>query len=467
MKKKAIVLVPHQDDEINIAGSLFHLLLLHGIETTVVFSTNGDYHASLAEIRYQEALRVKEILKYKTLIYLGYGDEYKGEHIYHAVNKQPAISTRGRNKTYFPGSENEYCYSRYSTHHTYTRENYKSDIKNIIMDLLPDIIICVDYDSHPDHRCLSLLFDEAMGEILKESKDYMPLVLKKFAYLGVWLGPNDYFCKEAIETQSIIRDEYVLSYPYVWDDRIRVPTPLLHYDLLFWKSPVFKAICGYQSQSQSFNPNNSGLTNYPKIVNTDTVYWQRRTDNIALNSHVRTSSGNPTYLTDFKLYDTKDIRSKNILQNGLFWTPDKDDNEKSIVFKFNDSVDVSLIVVYQHPDFAVKQVRISADIGFSTLLNCDKSQVVKLKVPILHGLRQLTIDILDGYSDEIKVGEIEMFSTECENADLKLLLNEMKPQPLCARNSAICKIMNILYALYCQIRIRINNRKWRGYLNNS
>ena len=69
----------------------------------------------------------------------------------------------------------------------------KNDIKALLLDLRPEVIFCIDYDSHHDHRALSLLFEESMGEILRQNNnDYNPLVFKGFAYSTAFLAEPDF-----------------------------------------------------------------------------------------------------------------------------------------------------------------------------------------------------------------------------------------------------------------------------------
>ena len=43
MVKTALIIVPHPDDEINLAGGVLGLLHDSGVRTTVLICTNGDY----------------------------------------------------------------------------------------------------------------------------------------------------------------------------------------------------------------------------------------------------------------------------------------------------------------------------------------------------------------------------------------------------------------------------------------
>ena len=85
------------------------------------------------------------------------------------------VSHGGFTHTYGIEKHPEYAYIKGKVHHLYTRSNMKADIKSVILDILPETIIAVDFDNHPDHRALSLLFEEVMGELLKEKEDYHQL----------------------------------------------------------------------------------------------------------------------------------------------------------------------------------------------------------------------------------------------------------------------------------------------------
>lgn len=110
---------------------------------------------------------------------------------------------------------------------SYTRDNYKNDIKNVILHYLPDTILAVDFDSHVDHRATSLLFEEAMGEILREYEEYEPNIFKGFAYNTAWNAVDDFYevnleSTVAPDKSNIINDDYELDVPnYDWNNRVR------------------------------------------------------------------------------------------------------------------------------------------------------------------------------------------------------------------------------------------------------
>lgn len=79
--KNVMIIVPHQDDEINVAGATIKNYVDGGSEVTVVFTTNGDYYG-LGEIRINEAINAvgKLGVKPENVVFLGYGDKWNTEY---------------------------------------------------------------------------------------------------------------------------------------------------------------------------------------------------------------------------------------------------------------------------------------------------------------------------------------------------------------------------------------------------
>ena len=180
--KKILVIVPHQDDEINIAGgTIYSLGKKNNIK--VVFTTNGDYIYN-AKIRYKEAIKSLKILgvKKENIYFLGYSDQPYDQknHMYNTDKNW--ISKKGINKTYGALGIDEYCFIKNKKHNLFNKKNLQSDMKMLIEEFVPEIIICVDLDYHPDHIMTSLCFEKALGEILLDKPEYEPIVLKTFAY---------------------------------------------------------------------------------------------------------------------------------------------------------------------------------------------------------------------------------------------------------------------------------------------
>lgn len=74
--KQVMIIVPHEDDEINVAGATIKNYTDAGSNVVVVFTTNGDYNG-LGELRIDEAVNamVELGVKKENVLFLGYGDQ--------------------------------------------------------------------------------------------------------------------------------------------------------------------------------------------------------------------------------------------------------------------------------------------------------------------------------------------------------------------------------------------------------
>ncbi|MBQ5754113.1 MAG: PIG-L family deacetylase, partial [Oscillospiraceae bacterium] len=170
--KCALVLVPHQDDEINLAGSTILALKSRGCRVITAFLTLSDT-GNNAHRRLKEALDSLACLgcPEKDVVFLGYGDSYNdGNHSRHLAlqqDKDAVVPTwRGRTETDGLPGHPEWCFVRTGAHKTFTRRHVVEDIADLILTTRPDFIFGTGWDSHADHRALSLYLDEAMAQVL-------------------------------------------------------------------------------------------------------------------------------------------------------------------------------------------------------------------------------------------------------------------------------------------------------------
>ena len=83
--QKVLVIVPHEDDEINLAGSMIYTYVQKGAEVYCAFTTNGDYSFA-ASTRLYEAEQSLQKLGVTKIFFLGYGDtanHYPGGHLFY------------------------------------------------------------------------------------------------------------------------------------------------------------------------------------------------------------------------------------------------------------------------------------------------------------------------------------------------------------------------------------------------
>ena len=220
--KRVMLIVPHEDDDLNVLGGVTEEYIRHGSEVFVVFMTNGDFHCA-GEIRIAEAIDLYRYLGIPEdhVIFLGYGDHMRTEnyHFYNAPLDEVFTSSAGKSATYALDT-----HPPFRSEHPYTLRNLMQDMKDVILEKKPEIIYCVDFDRHWDHRCCSLLFDRVMGALLKEEPDYSPAVFKGYAYSTAWYAQADFFETNILSTQDFQTSLFGQQPEvYRWSERVRLP----------------------------------------------------------------------------------------------------------------------------------------------------------------------------------------------------------------------------------------------------
>lgn len=421
MKKRLLILCPHPDDELLLAGSLIYTLRKKW-DIKVAFLTNGDSIAKWGNMRIKEAIESLKVLgvNKKNIEFLGYGNNWcGGMHIYNLPEDKEVISCAGHRYTYSLEDHPEYCMRKEGKHHLYTRRNMKKDLETLILDMKADVIICVDFDYHPDHRALSLLFEEVMAQILKSEINYKPVILKKFAYAGNYHGKWDYYKSPLSATMKsnryeLLDDRYEMDNPaYTWKERIQLSICRRTRTRYISRNILYKAACKHKTQKMT--------EHVGQFANADIVYWQRRTDGIAYKANIKATSGNPSYVNDFKLID-----STNILRSGMkiemldncVWIPDRDDTEKKLYIDFDCPMKVSKIYLYEN--FILGENILEAVLRFDTgkeifidyFNHCGKKTEVVFEPQ--GGVSHIEFQILSAEGKRYGLTEIEIYEEDNE-----------------------------------------------------
>ena len=407
--RRVLLIVPHQDDEINIAGGLLYWLFHNGIETKILYTTHGNYR-NKGNVRIGEAINsIRTLGGKETDVYcLGYSDQAtKGDmHLY--MSDCNWRDRHGRDMTY--AGIDEYCFRRYGIHHQQCKKNFIEDIKSFILWYIPDVIFCVDFDSHADHRGTSLAFEHAMGEILRENKVYRPIVLKTFAYPLAYKGKRDFYFGYLKSTAYNPEEkvDYGLQNPYYkWEERVRFAIPAECRQMCVSKNVIYKALKCHRSQNISERAD--------RIINSDQVAWIRRTDNLLYNAKIKCSSGNSTYLNDFLIFDCSNImngKMDRFVFDGGIWTPDRQDKEPTIVIEFEEKKSFNRIRLYRNIcEFdGIKLIEIKFDNEYSSEFE-DKTSDPIWDI-ILKGIcvKKIEIKIRGKVGDKVGFTEIEIFN---------------------------------------------------------
>lgn len=338
---KVMLLVPHQDDDINVLGGVMEEYVEYGSEVYVVFSTNGDYYDK-AKIRLQESVNVLQRIGIAPdhVIFLGYGDQWdpEGPHIYNGEPGQILKSAIGYSETY--GSEK---IPAYRSGRPYTAENFRDDVERVILEHRPDVLYCVDYDYNIDHRALTMTFEKVMGKILKEHVDYRPQVFKGFAYNTAWEAADDFYGGNLLATQNAFAPKLnPLPGIYRWEDRVRLPVDGASLSRSLLSASQTKLLNMYKSQDAALNAG--------RVINSDKIFWYRSTESLCLAAQVEVTSGNGKLLNDFMLLESDDLLRNGDSPYDGAWIPAADDSEKQAKITLDKPADISCLVLYDHAD---------------------------------------------------------------------------------------------------------------------
>lgn len=407
-KNNVLILVPHQDDDINLCGGIIERYVKGGSDVHLVFYTNGDCFEQQS-FRLREVLRVADFYKIpeKNVFFLGFGDQWStnGKHIYNSQNDTVVTSKSGKTATYGLSKHKAYMDGL-----TYTRDHAVWAIETLLSDILPEVIYCSDFDRHPDHRALSMFFEEALGRILKNHETYHPDVYKGFAYSTAFLAKNDFYCQNFMSTlnpyQSDVMEENAI---FCWKDRIRIPVSMHSSCPLKMGNFTFQAFERYVSQRDY-------LQNTEGIINGDKVFWKRRTDSLLYDAEVSCSSGEKSCLNDFKIIDTGDLLDE-YARPRVVWRPTDTDSQKSVRFVLKNPSMVLYLCLYENasPEDNILDALIVINDGE---WECHTGRLgthgAKARIDLKSGIlvKSIEIKILEYEGKNYGLSEVEAFSTE-------------------------------------------------------
>lgn len=410
--KKVMVIVPHEDDDLLISGQVLPPMYKNGADVRVVFATNGDKRVS-AYTRQSEACNALEKLGIprEKVIFLGYPD---GTQLY--VGKKAFSFSSGWDHTYAGKGFKDYHFDRFGTHAKYTAENMVDDIESVVLEYRPDYILAIDFDTHTDHRGVSISFEKAMEErILKKESGYTPKVLKCFGYSLAWKSKPDFYALNIKSTVMQDREKnndpsYETDVPqYRWNNRVRLPIDKKSLSHSILRCSEYKALSEHLSQY--------AYCYSERIINGDSVYWNRRTDSLTYNADISVSSGDASLLNDFRLIGVGNrTAGLHVKLENCVSRFDKNDAQKTVTVKFDSPKTVSCVSLYDN--FGLNSNILGGVITFSDgskvevpALNADGSETRVVFEP-KHNITSFTFKVTE-YEGVAGLDEIEAF----ENAD--------------------------------------------------
>lgn len=340
--QSVLIVVPHEDDEINLAGGVMEQYTRQGSLVSVLFTTNGDYYGG-GETRLTEALNALKIagVKEDDIYFAGFGDQWQPQtingalvkHIYNSPDPQRVwTSHAGFRQCY--GLKSHPCFLAGA----YTRSHYVSTLKAVLKKVRPDVIYAVDYDLHLDHRAASLFFEEALGQLLKEESGYHPTVYKGFCYATAWGAENDFDAVNLLCAQNPGDLKSVQpGLSYQWERRVRLPMAGEDLSRDIAKTTLYRQLAAHASQQALYNAG--------AVLNGDKVFWQRRTDSALYRAQLFANGQPAPKLNDFKLVDSEDLTVAAPLDGVVKLSPNQ-----QVSAALDRPVSLSRVTLYDDPD---------------------------------------------------------------------------------------------------------------------
>lgn len=284
--------------------------------------------------------------------HLGYGDNLDSAEadLYTTGRSQTVTSPAGNSETYASEKDGivDFRMQESGYHSKYDYKSLVTDLKDVILSRKADVLIGVDFDTHHDHRLNSIAFETAMGRILRtKGNTYHPLVMKSFAYTTAFQAPEDFYALNLIETLKPVESKdtgkvYETENPsYSWDDRLRFPVPEDCATHILKGNNQYEALLQHRSQLADNHAS--------RIINSDKVYFLRRTDSLTYQAEFEASSGDVSWLNDYIYWLPESILECRIHRKPASWKPEIDDNEREFTCHFKTPSDVSCVRITFDP----------------------------------------------------------------------------------------------------------------------
>ena len=216
------IIAPHPDDEALGTGGLIQQAVAAGAQVRVIYLTNGDHnqiafklysgllfmngkrYQQFGEKRMTEAVAAMSVLglRYDQLRFLGYPD-WGLLHIWRDYWEDEQAFRSDATRT------NAVPYPKgYSYKHPYKPESILTDLKSVLKEFRPTIVITTHpCDTNPDHRAASNFARLALLELGDKKEIPAPQLYFFVIHFGDWPKPYHYHPEIEMTVPTRLRDE--------------------------------------------------------------------------------------------------------------------------------------------------------------------------------------------------------------------------------------------------------------------
>ena len=305
------------DDDAEVSNSFFETRY-HGFKILVIVSRPSD------EINVSGAM-ILNLVKARSEVFVafadGNSDTGKKRHSREVENSLDTLGVKSNHIIYLDN------------------ENILAALKNLILEVEADVIFCTDFDTPADQRRLTMSFDQAIGDILSRAENkYQPEIYKGFAYATAFSAVQDLHSENLLQTKRPLNFDLIDKVNYIWSERVRFPVYENCRQTLILHNPIAKALFAHKSQRNEWN--------VLGIINSDEVFFERRTDNLVYSAEVFATSGDFSNVRDFHIINAENINDSKPRFGNHLWTPDESDEERRLTLSWTNLQQIEQIKIY-------------------------------------------------------------------------------------------------------------------------
>ena len=377
--KRILVMAPHEDDEMLMAGGVMNRAVANGDEVYVVYATNGDFNGvGHGKTRISDTVNALNTIGVPTehLYFLGYADNggmgvgafttaFTDSFVYNlyiSEDDKLLSSRNGVTETY--GNENvrnDYHYLTTGEHASYTRANFLADVKSVMESVDPtDVYMTSRYDMHYDHAYFGLFGIEAIKDIQLENEKFQPTVHEAIihSHMTDEVYPKDqgnYGWNHELDTylgawQHLdgLEEKTMLN----WSERENVLTPYSMRQGPFKYNLKDKALREYTTEYYNW------IASFSKV---NEVFYKHETNSIGLFADITASSENSS---DSRWDDQSAVKAVDGIADGYAtglanlhtrfpwaeWVTKNEGAGAWLNLAFNEEYKVSTIKLYDRPN---------------------------------------------------------------------------------------------------------------------
>ncbi|MEE0649275.1 discoidin domain-containing protein [[Clostridium] scindens] len=368
-EKKILVLAPHEDDEMLMAGGVMNRAAEVGDEVKVLLATNGDYNGkSTGKGRIVETINALEVIGVESedIMFMGYADTgglggaqtYQDSFLYKmytADDTQVFKSRWGNEYTYGnPNAKQDYHYEVTGEHALYTRKNFLNDLEYAISTYKPtDIYVPSRYDMHFDHAYFDLFAIEAIQNIQAEDPSYNPTLHESIIHscAGDSNWPIVNSDEKGIRALNMPEGLEELTM-FNWDERENINVPYAMRQVPFAFNLKDQALRLYTSQYYDY------IGSFAKV---NEIFWSRDFSSFAKEAEITASS---ECANEDRKIDQSAVKAVDGVRDGAAeglpydhprfphaeWVSDKETTGAWINLEFDNEKEIKKVVLYDRPD---------------------------------------------------------------------------------------------------------------------